>query len=248
MKSVPTRITALALLIASADAQTPAPPPKSTPSPQPPGATLKGVESAPAKRLPLKYTPPKNALAGTRIDGDGGSRGSGARQPSLYVLAPNHTGLTTRAQPSLFWYQSGPAAVRFELTIVEPKKARPLLRVGVDKADQPGIHRLPLKRYGVTLTPGVAYRWTVALVPDAANRSQDIISSGTIERVEPVALGGATGVNQAALLAGRGLWYDALETVTDELNATPQDKDLRRARAALLDEAGLHAAAAAERQ
>ena len=84
--------------------------------------------------------------------------------PSLYVLAPNHTGLTTRGQPSLFWYQSGPASTRIELTIIEPKKPKVVLRVAADKAEQGGIHRLPLERYNVTLAPGVVYKWTVALM------------------------------------------------------------------------------------
>jgi hypothetical protein len=191
-------------------------------------------------------------VASTRIDGDGGSRG-GVKQPSLYVLAPNQTGLTTHAQPSLFWYQSAPAGTRFELTVVEPKKPKPLLKVGTEKADQPGIHRLLLAKHEITLTPGVVYRWTIALVPDAANRSQDIIASGTIERLEPAAplaaaLAGAQGVDKAALYASKGYWYDALETITNEIDASPKDRGIRLQRAALLDQAGLKDAAAFERE
>src|SRR5579871_2422271 len=105
-------IVTVVFLAASARAQTPAAPttpaPAGTPTPeQKPAAaaaTPAATESTPtAKHVRLKYAPPKIAVAGTRVDGDGGSRGSRDKLPSLYVLAPNHTGLTTREQPSLFW-------------------------------------------------------------------------------------------------------------------------------------------------
>jgi hypothetical protein len=248
----------IALLTAFAQAQTPAPPAASTPTPGPaqtPAGTAKaGGDGAPqARHVHLTYTPPTHAAAGTRKDGNGGSRGGGPKQPSLYVLAPNHTALTTRAQPSLFWYQSGPASTRFELTVVEPRKPKPLLKVEADKADQPGIHRVQLARYNITLTTGVTYRWTVSLVPDPANRSQDIIAWGTIERTEPdaqltAASAGAQGLDKAALYAGKGFWYDALEAVTDEINASPKNREIRLQRAALLEQADLKEAAASERK
>ncbi len=235
----------IALLAASAQAQSPAPPAKSTPSPTP--------AQRPGKHIPLTYKAPDNAVTAPRKDVDAGSRGWNSTMPSLYVLAPNHTGLTTRGQPSLFWYQSGPSSTRIEVTIIEPGKAKPVLRVGADKADQPGIHRLVLSRYNVILTPGVVYKWTVALVPDPANRSQDVIASDTIRRVEPdtrltAAMAGADGLDKAAHYAGKGIWYDALETVTNEIDAAPKDKEIRRLRASLLEQAGLKLAAASDRK
>ena len=244
MKSLPGILT-IALLLASAHGQTPAQPPNSTPIPMP--AQRSG------KRVSLPYTPPKNAITVPRKDGDAGSRGWTAGLPSLYVLAPNHTGLTTRGQPSLFWYQSGPARTRIELTIIEPKKPKPLLRVGADKAEQAGVHRLVLARYNVTLAPGILYKWTVSLIPDPANRSQDIIARDTILRIEPdaqlkAALAGSKGQDTAAAYAGNGIWYDALETITNEIDAAPKNKDVRLLRASLLEQAGLKKVAASERQ
>ena len=255
MKSVLVLITS-GLLVVSMHAQTPAPSPKSTPAPSqtPVGiAAAGGAGASPTGHMRLKYAPPRNAVGGSRVDGDGGSRGGGAKQPALYVLAPNHTGLTTREQPSLFWYQSGSGGARIELTVVEPKKPKPVLKVSADKVDQPGVHRLLLARYNVTLTPGVVYRWTIALVPDPANRSQDVIASGTIQMTEPdaqltAALAGVGGLDTAALYASKGFWYDALEAVTNEIDAAPKDKDLRLQRATLLDQAGLKDAAASERK
>ncbi|MEA3211929.1 MAG: hypothetical protein QOE70_4986 [Chthoniobacter sp.] len=229
------------LLLAHTQAQTPAEPAKPD------------APTAPAKRTLLKYTPPKTAASGTRHDGDGGSRGSGEKLPSLYVLAPNHTALTTREQPSLFWFQTGPATTRLELTLTQPKNPKPLLKVGAEKAGDGGIHRIPLAKHNVTLTPGVTYKWSVALVPDPANRSQDVIASGTIQRIEPeakltAALGTAKADDRAPIYAANGIWYDALEALSDQIDAAPKDKGLRVERAALLDQAGLKDAAAADRR
>jgi hypothetical protein len=243
MKPLPGILT-IALLMASARAQ----PPKATPSPTP--------AQQPGKHVSLTYPIyqiPKNAVVSPRQDGDAGTRGWSEKLPSLYVLAPNHTGLTTRGQPSLFWYQSGPASTRIELTIIEPKNPKPVLRVGADKVEQGGIHRLPLARYNVKLTPGVLYKWTIALIPDPANRSRDIIASDTIQRIEPdtrltAALAGSKGLGAAAVYASNGIWYDALEAISDELDASPMNKDIRLLRASLLDRVGLKTAAVAERK
>lgn len=217
-----------------------------------PAAPAAAGATPPVKRSLLKYTPPKTGGSGARIDGDGGSRGSGDKLPSLYVLAPNHTALTTREQPSLFWYQTAAAKMRFELTLTEPKNPQPLLKVATDKADG-GIHRVSLAKHRVTLKPGVAYKWTIAWVPDPANRSQDVIASGTIQRIAPdakltAALADVKGLDKAAVYAQHGIWYEALETVSNEIDAAPKNKALRAQRAALLDQAGLKDAATAERR
>jgi hypothetical protein len=243
MKFLP-GILVIVLCAASALAQTQTPPPApkvATPIP------------APAKVTSLKYKTPGNTAAHTRKDIDAATRGWNTKMPAIYVLAPNHTGLTTHAQPVLFWYQSGPASTPIEITLIEPGKPKPLLRVGAEHADQPGIHRLLLSRHNFSLEPGVLYKWTVALVPDATSRSQDVIASDTIQRVEPetqmaTALSGARGLDKAAIYARNGIWYDALETVTNEIDAAPKNKELRLQRAALLEQGELKAVVASERK
>ena len=210
------------------------------------------------KRTILKYTPPKTAGSGLRADTDGGSRAGGAKLPSLFVLTPDHMGITTQAQPSLFWFQDGPApkdvGARFELTLVDPKNPKPVLKVGAPLADQKdggaGIHRIQLARQKITLEPGVAYKWSVALVPDANNRSQDLVASGVIQRSEPSAelTAELAKTDKAAAYAANGVWYDALSALSDQIDAAPKDATLRAARADLLQQAGLKAAAEFERK
>ena len=243
MNSLPSTLI-IALLLGSAQAQTATPIPKAAPSPTP--------APKPGKFVSLSYPVRDHGSPSTRQDGDAGSRGWGVTVPSVYVLAPNHTGLTTRGQPSLFWYQSGPASTRIEITITEPGRHKPLLRVGADKADQGGIHRIPLARYNITLTPGVLYQWAVALSPDPANRSRDVVALDTIRRIEPdaqlkAALAGSKGLGTAAVYANNGIWYDALEAVSNEIDAAQRNKEIRLLRASLLDQAGLRKAAAVDR-
>src|ERR1043166_1113983 len=49
----------------------------------------------------LAYQPPVRGAPFIRVDG--GSRDGKGDIPALCVLAPDHVGLTTREQPSLFW-------------------------------------------------------------------------------------------------------------------------------------------------
>ena len=60
-------------------------------------------QSAAADDLPV-YKPPQRGAPGGRVGGS--SRGIGDRLLTLSVLAPDHTGLTVREQPSLYWYLS----------------------------------------------------------------------------------------------------------------------------------------------
>jgi hypothetical protein len=199
----------------------------------------------------LLYKPP--AAAGnipTRVSG--GARGD-AVDAVLIALVPNHVALTTQAQPSLFWFQSKPAKAKFEVTVVEPQKPKPLLSLMAPEADKPGIHRVKLAKYKVELQPDVTYEWSVAIVPDAENRSKDVIAKGVLKRINPPGDLGtrvekADDVERAAAYAEAGIWYDAFEAVSNAIEAHPDDASLRAQRASLLRQVGLPEAAAAEKK
>ncbi len=211
-------------------------------------------------RTPIKYTPPPSLTTGIRADGDGGSRAGGAKLPSLSVLTPDHVAFTTQAQPSLFWFQDGPAPkgvnARFELTLVDPKNPKPVLKVGNALSSQqdvgPGVRRIQLARHNVKLDPGVAYKWSVALVPDSKNRSQDLVASGAIKMIPPspelTAELAKDDADKVSAFAAKGVWYDALTALSDQIDAAPKDATLRAARADLLQQVGLKAAAEFERK
>jgi hypothetical protein len=195
------------------------------------------------------YRAAKGSASAARVTG--GSRGSGDGSVTLDVLAPDETGLTTQEQPSLFWYQSKPAKARFELTLMEEDKIKPVVEVNVERASKAGIQRLRLADQGVKLAVGVEYKWVIALVTDPNNRSSDLVASGYIKRVEAspelrAKLAGAAPRSLPAIYAEAGIWHDAVGSLTDLIEAQPNDKSLLAERSDLLRQVGLKAAAAAE--
>ena len=193
----------------------------------------------------VKFRPPTDDAPAVRVTG--GSRGSGDGTITLDVLAPNQTGLTTLEQPSLFWFQSKPANAKFELTLLQENKAKPLLQFTVQRSAKAGIQRLKLSDQGVKLAPGVEYQWVVALITDPDNRSSDLVASGVIKRIEASPalkdkIAKASPESLPGVYAEQGIWYDALSVLSDQIEAQPQNKALLETRADLLRQVGLKAA------
>jgi len=197
----------------------------------------------------VKFRPKTGSASAVRVTG--GSRGSGDAAITLDVLAPDEIGETTQEQPSLFWFQSKPAQAKFELTLLQENKVKPLVQVSIERSSKAGIQRLKLSDHGAKLAPGVEYQWVVALVTDADNRSKDLVASGVIKRIEAPAdlkekVSKTAPNSLAAVYAEAGIWYDALSVLSDQIDAHPDDKGLRQTRADLLRQVGLKAAAQAE--
>ncbi|MEN9677497.1 MAG: hypothetical protein RIS76_3393 [Verrucomicrobiota bacterium] len=194
----------------------------------------------------VRFRPQVTGAPSVRLTG--GSRGTGTAATTLDVLAPDDVGVTTQEQPSLFWFQSKPAEARFELTLLQENKVKPLVQVMVERSTKSGIQRLKLSDHGVKLSPGVEYQWVVALITDSDNRSSDLVASGVIKRVEPTddlkrKVAGAPAETLAAIYGEAGIWYDALALLSDQIDAHPEDKSLREVRADLLRQVGLGSAA-----
>src|SRR5207249_3515788 len=110
----------------------------------------------------VQWKPPNRGSPRVRVDG--GTRGGNTDLPSLYVLAPEEVGYTTKPQPSLFWYQSKSTnAVVFTLeTQTAPQKPRlpkPSLEVRLPPVMVSGIQRFNLAQHNITLADAVEYRW-----------------------------------------------------------------------------------------
>jgi hypothetical protein len=192
------------------------------------------------------YKPPLRGSPAGRVGG--GTRGITDRESfSLLVLAPDHVGMTVKEQPCLYWYISKPLPYSFELTVIERKAEKPLFENIIKNPERGGIQSIRLTDYNVHLRRNVQYKWFVTLVTDANHRSKDILAGGIITSVEPsqtlLAKLKAGDNNAPFIYAEEGLWYDAMETVSGMIDATPNDANLRKLRASLLKDVGLAEAA-----
>ena len=192
------------------------------------------------------YKPPLLGAPATRVGG--ASRSGPAGDLVLSVLAPESTGLTSRARPTLYWYVAKRLAGPLEFALNDEHSIKPLVEMKVN-ATQPGIQALPLT---YPLQPGVEYQWVIAAVVDPGQRAGDLIAGGAIRRVElPADLAGrlnrAGSSEQPALYAEYGFWYDALAELSEQIEAHPADPRRREHRAALLEQVGLHAIAQQDR-
>ncbi|OGP96895.1 MAG: hypothetical protein A2157_02480 [Deltaproteobacteria bacterium RBG_16_47_11] len=188
------------------------------------------------------YVPPRRGAPVGRVGG--GTRGIQYELVTLFVLVPDHAGLTVQEQPTLYWYLSKPVHHPVEVTIIEDQAIYPLLETGIPLPTQPGIHPIDLKDYTVSLSLDKQYRWYVAIIPDPDRRSRDIIAGGMIERIEPsenirTKLAQADKETIPYIYAEAGIWYDALAAISDLIDATPDDAGLRKERSALLEQVGL---------
>jgi len=188
------------------------------------------------------YQPPKRGAPGGRVGG--GTRGTTREVFVLSVLAPDHSGLTTSEQPSLYWFISKETSLPVELTVMDPQGVQPILETRLPAPVTAGVHRIRLSDFNVHLAPGAAYRWFVSVVPDADRRSKDITAGGAIERVE-MPEGLKAKVAQApksdlpSVYAEAGIWYDTVTAISELIEAAPQDQALHKQRTALLSQVGL---------
>ena len=189
---------------------------------------------------------------GPKVRVDGHVRGTGDAALTLTVLAPEHVGLTTKEQPSLYWFQSKTANSHLEVTVTEEKAIKPLLEARFETASN-GVQRVRLSDYNVRLAEGVEYRWSVAMVLDPENRSKDIVASGVIKRVKPTEkllkrLRDAPAPELPYIYADEGVWYDSLESLSELVDARPQDAKLHEIRAVYFMQVGLPDAAMQDMQ
>lgn len=201
--------------------------------------TTGGTQAKPG----VTYVPPLRGAPSRRVGGS--SRGTGQALPQVAAMVPDHVGLTTAEQPVLYWFISKPTRVRVDITLIDENSIQPLLELPVTRIEGPAIHALDLAKHGIRLEKGTEYQWSVSLVPDAAERSGDVISGGVIKRVDmPPALRAAleqagSAIDATQAYARAGIWYDALQAISRAIDKDPANGDLRAQRAALSEQAGL---------
>jgi hypothetical protein len=162
--------------------------------------------------------------------------------PFIAALVPDHTGLTTSAQPTLYWYLSKPTTYKVQFTLIDDKGIEPIIEEYLKDVGE-GIHSIKLSDYRQTLLLGIEYQWFVSIVRDRDQRSKDILATGMIRRTEAPEIvadamkAGRTGAYY--VYAEHGIWYDALSAISELIEENPHDKFLESQRASLLKQVGL---------
>ena len=193
-------------------------------------------------RLPV-FAPPNRGVPSSRVGG--ATRGIAADPlPRIEALVPEEPGLTLESQPVLYWYASRASTVRVDLRLIEIDPMKPVLETTIASPVRAGIQRIRLSEHGVELRPGVDYQWFISLVPKPEDRSYDRIVGGGIQRIETTEelrsqLEAADAEEAVFVLAGEGIWYDAVSALSVRIDADPGDAILRAQRAALFDQVGL---------
>jgi hypothetical protein len=215
--------------------------PATTPaaSDQPSVAQPRPTEDVP---LPI-YTPPKKLTQRARVGG--GLRGTDGNDPVLVALVPDHVGLTVKKTPVLNWFLSKQTTYPLKFTLIDIGLVKPLHEGLIPTPVHAGVQSINLKDWGLTLEPGVQYRWYISAIRDPDSPSQDIVAGGVIERCEfsecLIEMEVDLACDRQSVLwnASRSFWYDAMACLCEMIDSSPSDQALRRQRAALLNQIGL---------
>jgi hypothetical protein len=190
------------------------------------------------------YVPPLRGAPSVRVSG--GTRGTRVHV-LIDVIAPNEIGQTTRDQPTLYWFNSAPIGNDVEITLVADDTNKTALDVTIPGPIEAGIHAFRLAGTPTRLDPQTVYQWSVTAKVSTTDPSEDIVASGMVQRVAPTKVADpvpADAVGAVDAYARSGMWYDAIETLSHQIEQKPNDSILRSYRSALMMQVGLGEVAA----
>jgi len=193
------------------------------------------------------YKPPKKLTPRARVGGT--LRGTDGSELDIQAIVPDHVALTFKKTPALNWFISQPTKYEIQFTLVDSRTIKPLYEAALPSPKGPGIYTIDLDKLGLALEPDVQYRWYVSVILDPNSPSRSKVAGGVIERCEFNAcvkeLEPDLNCSQQSVYnnAIKGFWYDAMSCLCSLIDASPSDISLRRQRAALLRQVGLHGVA-----
>ena len=205
---------------------------------------------APATGGLAVFQPPLRGAPARRVGG--ATRGTDGETLFLTVLAPEGIGLTIQESPNLYWFVSDVPNRAVEFALIRDDRIEPVTEATLTAHEGLGIAKISLADLGVTLEPDVAYEWSIALVADYQQRSQDIVTSGMLQRVIPDAdlgtkLQAEDTEDRLVAYAGAGYWYDAIDLVSSAIASETAAQRWKAHRTSLLEQVDLPQVAAYDR-
>lgn len=193
----------------------------------------------------ILYMTPKKFMPRARLGGT--ARGSDSAEPMVQPLVPDHVGFTSQETPVLNWFLSKPTPDEVRFTLIDDKSVKPIYEAPIPAPKTAGIFSIRTKDLDLVLQPGIQYRWFISIVRQAS--TADMVTGGIIERCElsdcliVMDARMTCSVQSVAENARAGLWYDAMGCLCSLIDENPTDLSLRKLRASLLTQVGLHGVA-----
>lgn len=178
-----------------------------------------------APRVPGPSQPDNRTSGGTRGDDQCVPVG----QTLIALVPPSGVGETAADYPTVFWYMPQTSASEIEFVLQDANQkdiysAKYTLAKSANGSltGAPGIMSLTVPAFAnlPPLKAGEEYKWALALICDAADRSTDIVVEGGIKRVKADStlasrVQRATPNERLELYAERRLWYETLATLNE---------------------------------
>lgn len=188
-----------------------------------------------AEVLTIQFEPPpKNGIPNQTVGG--GTRGEcrlGQQHTNipLTLLTPaNQEGLTIAEYPTFLFYIPQTSAQEAEFTLISPDETY-AYQTSISLNGKGGVFRFQLPAAAPPLEVGKSYQWSVALICNQQQRTEDIVVQGQIQRTEasPTLLAQllpATPLQRAALYGKAGIWYDTVNTLAELQLSEPNNSNL----------------------
>lgn len=204
-----------------------------------------------SNKLENAFRPPPGTDTPGNLQG-GGTRGGCKGEAQPIPLVPGSGGRTIAEHPTVFWYMPSTSASSLEFVLQDANNnvvystQYELAKSTGGNASAAGLMSLtiPASASVAPLKVGQTYRWQLALICNALDRSQDIVVEGKIERVAPDSvledhLQQATPQERIALYADAQLWYETLDALVELRRSSPDDVHLADAWNTLFNSVGL---------
>jgi hypothetical protein len=201
----------------------------------PPAVSVAQRPPAPVRILFTPPPPPPDIGEPEDRGQGGGSRGDACeRYVGMMALVPSANpqalpwGLTIAERPTIWLYapQGLAAAVPLEF-VLQDQMGETRHRTLVRAPEMPaGVFSLSVRDSTAPLAVGQSYRWSVSIYCDPEAPDVPIVVQGNLERVAPPAhlqsqlAVTQDAIDQAALYAQHGIWYDALTTLAEQRTQT----------------------------
>ncbi|MBW4669637.1 MAG: DUF928 domain-containing protein [Cyanomargarita calcarea GSE-NOS-MK-12-04C] len=180
----------------------------------------------------IKFNAPTNlGVPGRRVAGGARKQqdsciSRGELKPLTALVPKSNVGLTTAANPVLFFYI--PQTSR-PLELVVQDENQKSFKQTYKSSGKAGIVGLPLTK--TSLKVGSSYRWFLSVVCNPTERSNDRVVDGTIKRIQPsellTKLNNATPTQRVNIYAEAGIWQDSLATLAALRLSNPNNAQLK---------------------